>query len=120
MDTHIDIFKYYEVLKVNNHPKKMIWGLPSELGVLESVCPECAILYSEGQSDTDIVRLDVVLQNRSDACDSIERNTGSEMIESGNDANSIIDYGYICLCRKEQKARKCTLPWWSWLCHWVQ
>lgn len=66
----------------------MIRGLPPKV-ISESVCPECAVLYSEEQSDIDIGN-DVMHENRNDVYDSTERVIGSgiNLIESENDANS--------------------------------
>ncbi len=80
----------------------MIRELPSEHNVLKSVHPECAVLYPVEQSDIDIIpRGDVMQENRNDA-DNL-RVVGSEMTESGNDANSKVErLMYACLRRKEQ------------------
>jgi hypothetical protein len=70
------------------HSSMMIRGLPSGSNP-KSVCPECAVLYLEEQSDIDIGN-DVMHENRSDVYGSTERTIGLGMnsIESENDANS--------------------------------
>ncbi len=67
----------------------MIRGLSSEHGALKSVRPECAILYPEVRSDIDNGIAVVMQENRNDA-DNL-RVVGSEMTESGNDANFEVD-----------------------------
>ncbi len=67
----------------------MIRGLPSKQTVLKPVRPECAVLYPEGLSVIDNKRAVVMQGNRNEAFDL--RVIGSEMTESGNDANSVID-----------------------------
>ena len=67
----------------------MIRGLSPEM---ESVHPECAILYPEARSDIGSIHSDTVMhENRSDV-DNL-RIVGSviELIESGNDANFDVD-----------------------------
>ncbi len=72
---------------------KMIRGLPSGQIVSKPVRPECAVLYSEGLSDIDNGEAVVMQQNRSEAFDL--RVIGSEMTESGNDANSVIGERHV-------------------------
>ncbi len=83
-----DIFPQIIENKILHSSKLMIRGLPSGSN-LKSVCPECAVLSPEAQSDIDI-RNDVMLENRSDVYDSTQRVIGPESIltESGDDANS--------------------------------
>lgn len=83
-----DIFPQLIETKLLQSSRMMIRGLPSGLN-LKSVCPECAVLYSEEQSDIDIGN-DVMHENRNDVYDSTERVIGSgiNLIESENDANS--------------------------------
>lgn len=68
------------------HSSMMIRGLPPGQRVLESVCPECAVLFPEGLSVIDNSNAVVMQENRNEAFDL--RVIGSEMTESGNDANS--------------------------------
>jgi hypothetical protein len=72
------------------HSSMMIRGLPSGSN-LKSVYPECAVLYLEEQSDIDSSNA-VMLENHNDVYDSTKRVIGSEsvLIESKNDANSVI------------------------------
>ena len=72
----------------------MIRGLSPEM---ESVHPECAILFPEARSDIGIIHSDTVMhENRSDV-DKLMI-VGSAMTESGNDANFEVDkHRYVCL-----------------------
>lgn len=69
------------------HSSRMIRGLPSGSN-LKSVYPECAVLCLEELSDIDSSNA-VMHENRSEADN--RQIIGSEMIESGYDANSVID-----------------------------
>ncbi|MFZ2412273.1 MAG: hypothetical protein WAW23_11930 [Candidatus Methanoperedens sp.] len=83
-----DIFPQSIETKLLHSSTVMIRGLPSRQGVSKSVCPECAVLCLEGQSDIDNGKAVVMQENRNDA-DNL-RVVGLEMTESGYDANSVI------------------------------
>ncbi len=74
---------------------KMIRGLPSEHIVPKPVRPECAVLSPEGLSVIDSGIAAVMQENRNEAFDL--RVIGSEMTESGNDANSKVERHSVCL-----------------------
>jgi hypothetical protein len=84
-----DIFPQFVENKLLQSSKLMIRGLPP-INIKESVCPECAILSPEGQSDIDAGIAGVMHENRDDVYESTGRNIGSviELVESGDDANS--------------------------------
>jgi len=88
-----DVFPQYIENKLLLSSRLMIRGLPPVKVITESVCPECAVLYSEEQSDIDSGIAAVMHGNRSDVYDPTERVIGSDqlLIESENDANSEID-----------------------------
>jgi hypothetical protein len=83
-----DVFSQIIENKLLHSSRLMIRGLPPASP--ESVCPECAVLSPEAQSDIDGCIAAVMLENRSDVYDSTERVIRPESIltGSGNDANS--------------------------------
>lgn len=94
-----DVFPQFIENKLLHSSKLMIRGLSPVISVPESVCPECVVLYSDGQSDIDSGIAAVMLENRSDVYDSNQRviGSGSNLIESENDANSEIGERMSCL-----------------------
>jgi hypothetical protein len=85
-----DVFPQPIETKLLHSSTVVIRGLPSRQGVLKSVCPECAVLCPEEQSDIDNGKAVVMQENRNEAFDLHQKVIGSEMTESGYDANSVI------------------------------
>ena len=84
----------------NSYSSMMIRGLSPKqpIVVLESVHPECAILYPEARSDIDVVSDNMMHENRNDV--DIQKNIGFELnqVESGNDAKYVMNrHCYVCL-----------------------